>query len=202
MKALTSLLDVEIIWRRAKLSSLQDEIQLLSMMYKTWRDLTSAITRCTFSVLYFLCVYNFAHILLSVNLCWNSRITSMITSPFVSLHCCCCCSVTKLCPTCCNSMDCSTLGFPVLHWLLEFAQIRVHWVGCHFLLQGIFPTQELNPCLLHYRWILYHWAIQEAQVFIEPLHFESESIWHLCSPVCVCVLSHLVMSNSLCLHGL
>ena len=22
-------------------------------------------------------------------------------------------------------------------------------VGCHFLLQGIFPTQGLNPCLLH-----------------------------------------------------
>ena len=28
-------------------------------------------------------------------------------------------------------------------------------VGCHFLLQGIFPTQESNPGLLHYRQILY-----------------------------------------------
>ena len=28
-------------------------------------------------------------------------------------------------------------------------------VGCHCLLQGIFPTQGLNPDLLHYRWILY-----------------------------------------------
>ena len=27
-------------------------------------------------------------------------------------------------------------------------------VGCHFLLQGIFPTQGLNPGLLHYRWSL------------------------------------------------
>ena len=27
-------------------------------------------------------------------------------------------------------------------------------VGCHFLLQGIFPTQGLNPGLLHYRQIL------------------------------------------------
>ena len=26
--------------------------------------------------------------------------------------------------------------------------------GCHFLLQGIFPTQGLNLCLLHCRWIL------------------------------------------------
>ena len=24
-----------------------------------------------------------------------------------------------------------------------------YWSGCHFLLQGIFPTQGLNPCLLH-----------------------------------------------------
>ena len=30
-----------------------------------------------------------------------------------------------------------------------------YWVGCHVLLQGIFPTQELNPGLLHCRQILY-----------------------------------------------
>ena len=29
-------------------------------------------------------------------------------------------------------------------------------VGCHVLLQGIFPTQELNPHLLHWWWILRH----------------------------------------------
>ena len=29
-------------------------------------------------------------------------------------------------------------------------------VGCHFLLQQIFPTQELNLDLLNCRWILYH----------------------------------------------
>ena len=28
-------------------------------------------------------------------------------------------------------------------------------VGCHFLLQGIFLTQELNPGLLHWRQMLY-----------------------------------------------
>ena len=27
--------------------------------------------------------------------------------------------------------------------------------GCHFLLPGIFPTQGLNPHLLHCKWILY-----------------------------------------------
>ena len=28
---------------------------------------------------------------------------------------------------------------------------RDNWSGCHFLLQGIFPTQRLNPHLLHWR---------------------------------------------------
>ena len=38
------------------------------------------------------------------------------------------CSVTQLCPTLCNLMKCSTPGFPVLHYILKFAQIHVHWV--------------------------------------------------------------------------
>ena len=33
-------------------------------------------------------------------------------------------------------------------------------VGCHFLLQGIFPTQRSNPGLLHFRQILYHLSYQ------------------------------------------
>ena len=33
-------------------------------------------------------------------------------------------------------------------------------VSSHFLLQGIFLTQGLNPCLLHCRWILYHLSQQ------------------------------------------
>ena len=34
-------------------------------------------------------------------------------------------------------------------------------VCCHFFLQGNL-TQGSNPCLLHCRWILYHWATREA----------------------------------------
>ena len=37
----------------------------------------------------------------------------------------CCCSGAKLCPTLCNPMNCSTPGFPVLHYFLEFAQTHV-----------------------------------------------------------------------------
>ena len=38
-------------------------------------------------------------------------------------------SVTPLCLILCDPMDCSTPGFPVLHYLPEFAQIHVHWVN-------------------------------------------------------------------------
>ena len=34
-------------------------------------------------------------------------------------------------------------------------------VGCHFLLQGIFPTQESNPGLLHCRKTLYRLSYAE-----------------------------------------
>ena len=53
---------------------------------------------------------------------------------------CCCCSVTKLYPTLCNPMDCSTPGFPVLHYLPEFAQTHVSWV-----VDAIQPTHPLLP---------------------------------------------------------
>ena len=49
------------------------------------------------------------------------------------------CSVAKSCPTLCDPMECSTLGFLVLHHLQEFAQTHVYWVAdaiwpFHFLL--------------------------------------------------------------------
>ena len=43
-------------------------------------------------------------------------------------------------------------------------------VGCHFLLQGIFPTQGSCLYLLHYRQILYLWATWEA-LSCTGLHF-------------------------------
>ena len=41
----------------------------------------------------------------------------------------CCCSVAKLDPTFCNPMECTTPGFPVLHYLQKLAQTHVHWVS-------------------------------------------------------------------------
>ena len=51
----------------------------------------------------------------------------------------CCFSVSKSCPTVCDPMDCSTPGFPVLHYLLEFAQTQVHWVS-----DAIQPSDPLS----------------------------------------------------------
>ena len=46
----------------------------------------------------------------------------------------------QLCLTLCNPMDCCMPGFPVLHYLLEFAQIHVHWVN-----NAIQPSHPLLP---------------------------------------------------------
>ena len=40
-----------------------------------------------------------------------------------------CCSVNKSFSTLCDPMNCRIPGFPVLHYLLEFAQTHVYWVG-------------------------------------------------------------------------
>jgi len=40
-------------------------------------------------------------------------------------------------------------------------------VGCHVLLQGICPTQGLNPGLPHCRWVLYylsHWRLARPKI--------------------------------------
>ena len=47
------------------------------------------------------------------------------------------------CPILCNRMDCSPLGSTVL----GIFPGKNSGAGCHFLLQGIFPTWGLNPHL-------------------------------------------------------
>ena len=67
----------------------------------------------------------------------KSRQNQEITFTF-----CFCCSVAKLCPTLCDPMDNSMPGFPVLHYLLKFAQTHIHWVR-----DAIQPS-HLSPLLL------------------------------------------------------
>ena len=42
---------------------------------------------------------------------------------------CSCCSVTKSCLTLCDLVDYSAPDSSILHCLLEFVQILIHWVG-------------------------------------------------------------------------
>ena len=60
------------------------------------------------------------------------------------------CLVTQSLLTLCDPMDCSLPGSSV-H---GDSPGKNTGVGYHVLLQGIFPTQRLNPCLPHCRWIL------------------------------------------------
>ena len=48
--------------------------------------------------------------------------------------------VAKSLLTLCNPMDCSTLGFLVLHYLPEFSQTHVHWAN-----EAIQPSPPLSP---------------------------------------------------------
>jgi len=59
--------------------------------------------------------------------------------------------IVQLCLTLCNPMDCS-LPASSVHGIFPGKNARMN---CHFLLQGIFPTQGLNPGLPHCRQTLY-----------------------------------------------
>ena len=54
-----------------------------------------------------------------------------------------CCSVANSCLTLCNPINCSTPGFPVLHYLPELAQTHVHWVSDAF--QSSHPLSSPSP---------------------------------------------------------
>ena len=68
-----------------------------------------------------------------------------ILTVFRSIHCSC--LVTKSCPTLLQPYRLQPIKF-LCSW--DFSGKNTA-VGCHFLLQGIFPTQESNPCLLHWQ---------------------------------------------------
>ena len=71
-----------------------------------------------------------------------------------------CVLVPQSCLTLCDPVDCSLPGSSV-HGIPPGKNTGV---GCHFLLQGIFPTQGLNPGLWHCRQILYQLSHQGSLV--------------------------------------
>ena len=67
-------------------------------------------------------------------------------------------SVAQSCPTLCDTMNCSTPGFPVHHQLLEFTQTHVHWVGdaiqpSHPLLSPSLPTPNPSQHQSLFQWV-------------------------------------------------
>ena len=76
-----------------------------------------------------------------------------------------------------------------------------HWSGCHFLLQGIFPTRgsSQRPYVsCTGRWVLYHCASWKAREYVQCLlnadfPFSCISILFL---ICYCSLQHCQRSNA------
>ena len=104
----------------------------------------------------------------------------------------CCCSVTKLCPTLCNPMDCSMLGSPVLHCLqsllrfrsIESVMLSNHLILCHplLLLPSVFPSirvfssfckpTQFLPCIIVSPFVWSTYAKEYNAVIKDEFHEE------------------------------
>ena len=71
-------------------------------------------------------------------------------------------SVTQLCPTLCDPMDCSTQGFPVLHYLPEFA--HVYWGGDAIQPSYLLPSPSPPALSLSQHQGLFQWLSSSCQV--------------------------------------
>ena len=93
--------------------------------------------------------------------------------------------VTQSCPAFCNLMDCSPQGSSICESLQAKKKKKKErkkkrtGVGSCSVLQGIFLIQELNPGLLHYKWILY---LLEPPG--KPLHPYCCSVTQFCLTLC------------------
>ena len=66
-------------------------------------------------------------------------------------------SVTQLCPTLCEPMDCSTPGLPVHHQLPQFTQTHVHWVSDAIQPSHPRPSPSSSAFNLSQRQGLFQW---------------------------------------------
>ena len=89
------------------------------------------------------------------------------------------CLVAQSCPTLCDPMDCSPPGSAVHGDSLG----KKIGVGCHSLLQRIFPTQGSNPRLPHCTWILYHLSYQRSPH--HHLSFQGVSLFTIISKITI-----------------
>ena len=85
---------------------------------------------------------------------WNAKVGSQET-PRKS-------EVTQSCPTLCDPMGCSPPG-SLVHGIFPGMNTGM---GCHFLLQGIFPTQGSGPGLPVCRRFLYQLSQQGSSSYM------------------------------------
>ena len=93
-----------------------------------------------------------------------------------SLLCCWCCLIAQSYLTLSDPMDCSMLGFPVLHYHPEFAQTQVPWVDdaiqpSHPLLHPSPPALNLYQHQGLSQWV--NSSHQVTKVFELQLHHKS-----------------------------
>ena len=98
-------------------------------------------------------------------------------------------SVAQLCLTPCNPMDCSTPGFPVLHYLPEFAQTHIHW--CH-------PTDSFSVFSSFPQKVFCGMPVQREAPGTKTSLRSSACCILLCVCVCVYVFSCVQLCNP---HG-
>ena len=90
----------------------------------------------------------------------------------------------------CTLSHFSRIQLFVTLWTVALPRLLCPWaspgkntgVGCHFLLQGLFPTQGSNPCLLH----LLHWQVsslplapRRKRILRSKPIFQSKSIFYI-----------------------
>ena len=142
--------------------------------------------------------FYFFHLIHSLIQVWNfSLLSPFLPSLLVVVQ-------LLSCVPLCNTMDCSTPDFLVLHYLPEFAQTRFHWVGdaiqpSHSLSPSSLPALNLSQHQDLFQWVgsLHHVASASASVlpmniqawfpsrFIGLISLLSKGLWRVFSSTTV-----------------
>ena len=104
---------------------------------------------------------------------------------YIPTHSAVLCLVAQSCPTLCNAVDCTQPGSSV-H---RDSPGKKTGVGCHAILQGIFPTQGSNPGLKRGRQILY--CLSHHCTWFQLLQS---------SPMCIFTFQSLILANLICIR--
>ena len=91
-------------------------------------------------------------------------------------------SVSQLCSTLCEPLDCSMPGLPVDHKLLEFIQTHVHWVGdaiqlSHPLSSPSPPTFNLSQHQGSFKWVSSSHQVAKVLEFQLKISPSKENPW-------------------------